>query len=156
METKHDIIKTVTDIFSEYLGENKHRKTPERFAILEEVYSHTGHFDIEQLYIAMKNKKYRVSRATIYNTINLLLACDLVKMHHFEKNIAHFEAAYKYRQHDHLICTQCGKILEFCDPRLHVVQTNLEKLMHFKIQSHTLYFYGICKECEAEQEQDQE
>lgn len=140
----------VQKIFQAYLENKKLRKTPERFAILEEIYSKEGHFDVESLYVSMKEKNYRVSRATVYNTLDLLVDCDLVTKHQFGKNLAQFEKAYGFKQHDHLICTDCNKVHEFCDPRIQNIQTTVGQLLHFDVLHHSLIFYAACnkKTCE--------
>jgi Fur family ferric uptake transcriptional regulator len=93
----------------------------------------------------MKNKKYQVSRATVYNTLDLLVECDLVKKHQFGKNMAQFEKAYKYKQHDHLICTDCERVLEFCDPRIMQIQRSTEEMLNFKVLHHSLNFFAKCR-----------
>lgn len=137
-------ITEVKNIFSAYLQKHKLRKTPERYAILEEIYRRNDHFDAEVLYIHMKNQNYMVSRATVYNTLELLVNCDLVKKHQFGKNIAQYEKSYGFKQHDHLICVDCGKVFEFCDPRVQLIKDMMGNLLKFQVTHHSLNLYGKC------------
>lgn len=136
----------VKQMLTEYLEANGHRKTPERFAILNMIYSIKGHFGIDELYHFMENEgEFRVSRATLYNTIILLVDANLVIKHQFG-NSSQYERAYKNETHHHMICTTCGKVTEFKDEALKqvIAATNLNK---FTASHYSLYIYGQCNKC---------
>lgn len=144
------VLQEVIQIFSQYLEQTGLRKTPERYAILEEIYRRNDHFDAEALYIHMKNCNYRVSRATVYNTLELLTACDLVKKQQFGKNLAQYEHSFGRKQHDHIICDHCGKVEEFCYPRVQEIKDTMTSFFNYKITRHTLNLYGLCAQCQRD------
>ena len=148
-QKKENLLNEVKSIFTTYIEKHSLRKTPERYTILEEIYNRKGHFDAEELFIHMKNQNYRVSRATVYNTLELLVNCDLVTKHMFGKNMAQYEKSYGYKQHDHLICIECGKVLEFCDPRIQGIKSMMGDILEFDVIHHSLNLYGKCKKVDC-------
>ena len=145
-----DKLEEVKKLFTAHLENKGLRKTGERYAILEEIYARSGHFDVDELYAGMKKRGLQVSRATVYNTLDLLVEQGLVSKHQFGRNLAQYEKSYGYRQHDHVICTECHKVVEFCDPRIHGIQTMVGDLLNFHILHHSLNLYGICGDCRAQ------
>ena len=141
MKTKV-ILDQVNKILDSHLELKGLRKTPERYAIINEIYSFNHHFDADELYSQMIKKKYRVSRATLYNTIELLLECHLVRKHQFGSSQAHYEKSYFDRQHDHIILTDTGEVIEFCDPRIQNIKESIEDIFNIEVDKHSLYFYA--------------
>ena len=135
------VMDQIKKILDNHLELKKQRKTPERYAILEEIYNFNHHFDADELYNKMKKSKFSVSRATIYNTLDLLVELDLVTKHIFKNNTFKYEKSFGYRQHDHLILDN-DEILEFCDPRIQMIKKSIEEVFEVDIHNHSLYFYA--------------
>ena len=139
----------VREIFKSYLKSQGMRQTPERMAVLDVIYDTQDHVDADELLARLKAEGARVSRATVYNALELLMACDLIVKHQFGGGQAKFERAYSYWQHDHLICMDCNELFEFCDPRLQGVQELVADIYGFEISHHSLNMYGRCQRDEC-------
>lgn len=144
-----DQLNDVRDRFLAYLKERGLRQTSERVAIFDEVYDIDAHFDAEELLARLKDRAVAVSRATVYNTLELLVDCNLVVRHQFGNKQSTFERSFSYWQHDHLICLDCDHLYEFCDPRIQSVREMVAEIFEFEISHHSLHMYGHCKKADC-------
>ena len=139
---------TVRNILTSYLELNNHRKTPERYAILDAIYSINGHFTLEELGDKLNGElNFPVSRATLYNTLKLFMELRLVIRHRFQGQTK-YEACYDNNSHSHQICTVCGKVTEIKSQTI-VQAINSLHLRRFRKDGFSLYIYGICSSCQA-------
>lgn len=139
--------KKVRGILDEYLEANNHRKTSERYAILDVVYEIGGHFSLDELGAELETRNFRVSRATLYNTMRLFIELRLVVRHRFIGQTK-YEACYANEDHIHQICTMCGAVTEIDSAEIADAIKNT-KLHRFRRDGFTLYIYGICSKCQA-------
>jgi len=148
-------LTTIKEVLRQYLQERGLRNTPERYTILEEIYELEHHFNVDDLYLIMMQKKYHVSKATIYNTIEIFLDAGLIRKHQFGGKTltsSSYEKSYFDKQHDHLVIykkdsgKEIAEIIEFCDPRIQGIKESIEQAFNVQIDSHSLYFYGTKKD----------
>lgn len=141
-------IQAAHTILTDHLkAQGKLRATPERFAILDAVLLSQGHFDADGLYYRMISTGVKVSKATVYNTLELLQQCGLVSKYRFAENTSRYEKAFGRPHHHHMICLSCGDILEFTNDRLELIQEEVAANKIFKIQSTTIQIFGTCSKC---------
>ncbi len=136
-------------IFREFLEKKGCKFTKERAVILKEVFADHGHFDPDDLLIKMRKKGIRVSKASIYRTLPLLLECGLIEQVLKVDKHAHYEHTFGHGHHDHLICIRCGKVIQLFSEKLERLQGQLCKKENFRCVSHTLEMKGYCKKCEG-------
>jgi Fur family ferric uptake transcriptional regulator len=133
--------------FRQYIKEQGLRKTPERETIIEEIFSTHDHFDVDALFLRLRNKKKRISKASLYRAIPLLIESGLIKEVYFEDGHLHYEQIYGLKHHCHLRCTACGKIIEFADDETVKIQQRMSKRYGFIITAHRFELVGYCPQC---------
>lgn len=133
------------EVFRTFLKRGKNRITPERFEVLDAALEHQGHFGADDLYVQLKNSNSKVSRATVYNTLELLAQCDLISKRNFGDNLNRYESNYKRQTHDHLICVECGKIVEFSDARISEIPKQISEKLGFEMNSYSFNIFARCK-----------
>jgi Fur family ferric uptake transcriptional regulator len=145
---RENIKETVKVILANYLELNKNRKTPERFTILDAVYSIKGHFTLDELSEKLVSEyNFPVSRATLYNTLKLFIELRLVIRHRLQSTTK-YEACYDNNSHSHQVCTMCGQVTEIKSQELTEVINSLHT-KRFRKDGYSLYIYGICSNCQA-------
>jgi Fur family ferric uptake transcriptional regulator len=134
-------------VFREYLKSRGLKFTKERALILNDISSRHGHFDPEELYIGMKKEGLKVSKASIYRTLPLLLESGLIEQVERTEKHAHYEKTFGRNHHDHMLCISCGSVIEFYSEALEGLQNKICKKKGFKGITHTLEIKGHCSKC---------
>jgi len=138
--------KQAAELFRNFLKAEKNRITPERFEVLDAAIDYEGHFGADDLYILMKNSNSSVSRATVYKTLELLAQCELISKRHFGDNVTRYESSFKKQVHDHLICVDCGRIVEFSDPDIKKLPKVISDKLGFNFESYSFNIFARCKD----------
>ena len=133
--------------FLQLLRERGQRVTGERLALFDEIFSLHGHIDAEELLRSMKARGLKISRATVYRNLDLLVECGLVRKQRLERNRFLYEHMHSGQQHDHLVCTGCGRVVEFVSPGIVALQAEICRAHGFVPSRHTLQISGLCNSC---------
>jgi Fur family transcriptional regulator, ferric uptake regulator len=136
----------IKEQFSDFLREKKYRNTQERYFVLDAILEREEHFSADELYLVMRTASVQVSRATVYSTLDLLTRCNILVKHRFQGDSARFELTDKMPNHDHLICTECGRIVEFQEETLNAIQDRVATENGFKSLKHSLQIFAVCQD----------
>ena len=140
--------KSAIDRLTQYLEGKGLRSTTQRDQILNVFINAGRHLSAEELYLLVMKSHPGIGYATVYRTLKLFAAAGLAEERRFEDGFTRYEYKASANHHDHLICTQCGLILEFENERIEALQQDVAKKNHFKVQNHKLELYGLCETCQ--------
>lgn len=135
-------------IIQRFMDERGLKSTRQRHLILETFFALEGHFSVEQLWGKVRAHNPRVSVATVYRTMKLLAESGLAHAQNFGDGQTRYEPAIGREHHDHLICTRCSTIIEFENDRIEQLQDAVAKKHGFKVSSHKMELYGLCRSCQ--------
>lgn len=133
--------------FRAFMAEKGLKSTQQREIILEEFLRDGSHCSTEELYLRLRSKHPRLGYATVYRTLKLFAECGIAEERHFGDGQTRYESSDSDEHHDHLICTVCGSIVEFEDPRIEELQMQVAQQHGFEIRRHRLELYGCCRGC---------
>jgi Fur family ferric uptake transcriptional regulator len=133
--------------FVEFLRARGLRMTRERIAVLDEIYALHGHIDAEAVWRSLREREAKVSRATVYRNLELLVAAGLVRKHRLGGKRHLFEHMHRGQRHDHLVCRHCGRVVEFLSPAIEALQREICRAHHFSPSEHSLQIQGVCLSC---------
>ena len=136
----------ICEAFTQYLTEKSLRKSTVRYMILEHICHIRGHFDVEMLLQRLEEHQFHVSRASIYNVIELLIDANLVVRHQFSSKLVQYELKSVAATHHHAVCNYCSAVKEFKNDKISKEIAN-HKIVRFTHENHLLYIYGICSKC---------
>ncbi|UCD59205.1 MAG: transcriptional repressor [Candidatus Hydrogenedentota bacterium] len=122
--------------------------TPQRTAVLEAVFATHHHFDAEELVDIVRQRHGRISRATVYRTLDLLVRAGLVRAMELGESRKVYEHTLGHKHHDHLVCTECGRTIEFDDGFIELLQERVCDRLNFRPQTHSLRIFGRCENCQ--------
>ena len=135
------------EIFHQHIQKKGLKRTAQRDLILDVFLRTEGHLSGEDLYRLVHEQDSSVGQTTVYRTLKLLTDAGLAREVRFGDGRAHYEHHYKHQHHDHLICSQCGKIIEFYSPEMEAIQDQVAAKHKFELTSHLLRMIGICADC---------
>jgi Fur family ferric uptake transcriptional regulator len=144
---------TAVDRFQGFLRDQGLKLTAERTALVREIFAIHYHFEADELLFKMKEKSVKISRATVYRTLELLVKSGLVRRVHLGEDHYHYEHVTGDSHHDHLICTTCGAVIEFNDEQLERRQVEICEKKKFTPTFHNLQILGLCDACTRRGEQ---